>query len=160
MVFPAPVISSLQTVEDQWTDYNGHLNMAYYNVLFDRSVDEVMSMMGLGPAYAKAAGCSMFTLEAHITYLQEVKAGDRVAISVQLLDFDSKRLHFVQSMYHHGDNFLSSVSENMLMHVDLKARKSCPFPSHISAKATAMHEAHKLLPVPPQVGHQIKIPRR
>ena len=51
---PAPFVGSIQKVEDQWVDYNGHFNMAYYNVLFDRAGDEAFEIVGLGADYVKA----------------------------------------------------------------------------------------------------------
>ena len=64
-VFFAPFVSSLMHVEPQWIDYNGHLNMAYYNVLFDRAVDEVYELVGIGVSYLKHHNHSTFTAEVH-----------------------------------------------------------------------------------------------
>ena len=160
MNFPAPFTGSVQKVEDQWTDYNGHFNMAYYNVLFDRCGDEAFAMLGLGPEYVKSANCSFFTLEAHVTYLRELHAGDAVRVSVQILDCDAKRVHYVQEMFHAAEGWLACVTENIVMHVDMTAKKSAPFPPDVFARIAAMTEAHKALPVPPQVGHRIGIPRK
>jgi acyl-CoA thioester hydrolase len=160
MSFTAPFVSSVHKVEDQWIDYNGHFNMAYYNVIFDRAGDEAFLLLGLGPDYVKRTNCSFYTLEAHITYLRELHAGDAVSVSLQMLDYDAKRVHYVEQMYHAQDNWLASVSEHIVMHVDMTAKKSSPFPPDVLARIVAMHDAHKLLPVPPQVGHKIAIPRR
>ena len=59
-------------VEPQWIDYNGHLNMAYYNVLFDRAVDEVYELIGIGAEYLKKHNHSTFTAEAHVRYVREL----------------------------------------------------------------------------------------
>lgn len=158
MAFPAPFVGSLQRVEDQWIDYNGHFNMAYYNVIFDRCSDEVFALLGLGPDYVKAANASFFTLEAHVTYLRELHAGDEVRVTLRFLDYDVKRVHYVEEMFHAREGWLACVSENMVMHIDMAAKKSVPFPLHVLEKITAMHAAHKSLPVPPQVGHRIGIP--
>ena len=69
-VFPAPFVSSPMRVEPQWIDYNGHLNMAYYNVLFDRAVDEAYELIGIGLDYLKAHNHSTFTAEAHVRFLR------------------------------------------------------------------------------------------
>jgi acyl-CoA thioester hydrolase len=50
-LFFAPFVSSVMRVEPAWIDYNGHLNMAYYNVLFDRCVDEAYELLGIGLSY-------------------------------------------------------------------------------------------------------------
>ena len=160
MAFPAPFIGQLQKVEDQWIDYNGHFNMAYYNVLFDRAGDEAFALVGLGPGYVKSTNCSFFTLEAHVTYVGELHAGDTVRISTQFLDHDAKRVHYVQQMFHARDNRLACVTENIVMHIDMAAKKSAPFPAIMLSKIKNMCEAHQALPVPPQVGHRIAIPRK
>jgi acyl-CoA thioester hydrolase len=160
MNFPAPFQGGVQKVEDQWIDYNGHFNMAYYNVIFDRCGDEAFGLVGLGPDYVRASNCSFFTLEAHVTYLRELHAGDAVRVTVQFLDYDAKRVHYVQEMFHAAEGWRACVTENMVMHVDMTAKRSSPFPADVLAKIKAMHEAHKALPVPVQVGHRIGIPRK
>ena|SRR5207249_11350522 len=77
-VFFAPFVSSVMRVEDHWIDYNGHLNMAYYNVLFDRTVDEAYELIGVGADYVAKHKHSFFTAEAHLRYLRELHAGDPV----------------------------------------------------------------------------------
>ncbi len=160
MAFTAPFTSTIRRVEDQWVDYNGHLNTAYYNVLFDRATDEAFALVGLDPDYLTATGCSFFTLEVHVTHVRELHGGDAVRTTVQFLDYDAKRVHYVQQMYHAAEGWLACVSEGIVMHVDLTARRSSPFPAGIAEKITAMHEAHKILTVPSQVGHRIGIPRK
>ena len=79
-------------IEKDWIDYNGHLNMAYYNVLFDRCSDEAFEMMGMGPDYAKQRRLTIYTAEVHVCYVQELHLGDKVTVTFQLLDHDDKRL--------------------------------------------------------------------
>jgi len=160
MAYPAPFVGRIQKVEDQWIDYNGHFNMAYYNVLFDRAGDEAFAAVGLGPDYVNARNASFFTLESHNTYLRELHAGDSVRIETQFLECDAKRVHYVQQMYQAEEGWLSCVTELIVMHVDMAAKKSAPFPPDVMEKIEAMCSAHKVLPVPPQVGHKIGIPRK
>ena len=80
-VFFAPFVSSLMKVEPAWIDYNGHLNMAYYNVLFDRAVDEAFELIGCGLDYVKTRKHSCFTAEVHVRYLRELHAGDPVRVT-------------------------------------------------------------------------------
>jgi acyl-CoA thioester hydrolase len=160
MIFQTPFRSKLHAVEDQWIDYNGHFNMAYYNVLFDRAGDEAFAMMGLGPDYVKSSNCSFFTLEAHITYVRELHAGDEVFITTQFLDHDEKRVHYVQEMFHATDRWLSCITENIIMHVNMTTKKSSPFPQHVQDKIAQASISHSKLLVPPQVGHRIGIPRK
>lgn len=155
-----PFIGTIKKVEDQWIDYNGHFNMAYYVVLFDRTCDEAFETFGLGPAYVKSANASFFTLEAHTTYIRELHAGDSVRVTVQILDYDAKRVHYIQEMFHAEEGWLSAVMEAIVMHVDMTAKRSSPFPPEVAQKIAAMAEAHKAIPAPPQTGHRIAIPRK
>ena len=160
MVFPSPIKSAPYSIESQWIDYNGHFNMAYYNVLFDRDSDLGLALIGLGPAYVAQTGNSYFTLEAHISYLRELHPQDEVQITIQILDFDAKRLHYVQIMHHAKEGWVACVTENIVMHVDMASKKSSAFPPDVLEKIRLAHEAHKSLPVPLQVGHKIGIPRK
>ena len=160
MADQAPFVGPVQQVEDQWTDYNGHFNMAYYNVLFDRAGDHAFAEVGLGPEYVRDRNASFFTLESHNTYVRELHAGDSVRIETQFLDHDAKRVHYVQQMFHASEGWLSCVTEIIVMHVDMGLKKSAPFPPDILARIAAMRAAHRSLPVPPQVGHRIGIPRK
>lgn len=159
MSIPAPFTSQPYMIEPQWIDYNGHFNMAYYNVLFDRDSDRVLSLLGLGPAYIRKTGNSYFTLEAHVTYLRELRPEHQVKIDTQFLDCDKKRLHYVQTMRHATEAWIACISENMVMHINMTAKKSSPFPDDILEKLSAAHLAHAALPIPSQVGHQIGIPK-
>ena len=116
---PKPFIGALQTVENQWTDYNGHLNMAYYAVMFDKAAEHLFWGFGLGPDYVKQTNCSFFTLETHTTYIHEIHAGDIVRIENQIIDADHKRVHYVQHMRHASEGWIACITENIVMHVDL-----------------------------------------
>ena len=159
MADTVPLKCSPMLVEQQWTDYNGHLNMAYYNVLFDRALDEVLAAIGLGPDYLETENHSTFTAEAHVTYLNEVHAGETVAIVFRLLDFDEKRMHSFEEMYR-ADGTLAATSEQMSLHVDMASRKVAPYPQTILDRMKTMHRAHGALPNSPHVGHVIGIRRK
>jgi len=158
MLFDAPVIAPARGLDPAWLDYNGHLNMAYYNVLFDKAVDRVFELIGCGPGYLAARNMSFFTAEAHVCYLRELKSDAIVVTSVQVLDFDLKRLHLFEEL-RHVDGWLSATSETLLLHVDLEGPRSAPMPDDIFAKVSQMAEAHKGLPQPEQAGRSIRIKR-
>ena len=86
--------------------------MAYYNVLFDRAVDEVFELLGCGADYVKK-GFSTFTAEVHVRYLRELKEGDPVRVTFQLLDYDAKRMHYFEQLFHAEEGWVSATSENM-----------------------------------------------
>ncbi len=85
---PAPFLASVMQIEPQWIDYNGHLNMAYYNVMFDRAIDELWLKLGIGPGYMRQRKGSTFTAECHVRYLREIHLGDPVQVSVLLVAAD------------------------------------------------------------------------
>ena len=141
-VFFAPFVSSLMRVEPAWIDYNGHLNMAYYNVLFDRAVDEVFELLGCGADYVKK-GFSTFTAEVHVRYLRELKEGDPVRVTFQLLDYDAKRMHYFEQLFHAEEGWVSATSENMSLHVDMAAKKTAPFPAEVTRRLIQMKAARQ-----------------
>jgi len=157
-LFFAPFVSSEMRVESGWIDYNGHLNMAYYNVLFDRAVDEAFELLGCGLDYVRTRRHSCFTAEIHVRYLRELKAGDPVRATLQLLEFDSKRLHYFEQLFHAADGWVSATSENMSLHVDMDAQKTAVFPPEVSARLTHMKAAHEQLPLPDAAGRRISMP--
>jgi acyl-CoA thioester hydrolase len=158
-LFFAPFVSSLMRVEDGWIDYNGHLNMAYYNVLFDRAVDEAYELIGIGQDYLKT-GHSTFTAEVHVRYLRELHAGDPVRVTFQMLAYDSKRIHYFEQLFHAEEGWVSATSENMTLHVDMAAKKVVPFPRAALRSLARMHAAHARLPRPETVGRRIAMPAR
>jgi acyl-CoA thioester hydrolase len=154
---PAPFVSSVMRVEPGWIDYNGHLNMAYYNVLFDRAVDEVYELLGLGLDYVRTVQCSTFTAEVHLRYLRELLVEAPVRVRFQLLGFDAKRMHYFEALHHADEGWLSATSENMALNVDMTAKKVTAFPAHVMERLTLMKAAHDTLPTPHGVGRRISM---
>ena len=156
----APFVSSVIQIEPQWIDYNGHLNMAYYNVMMDRAIDELWLQLGIGPAYKKERHGSTFTAECHVRYLREIHLGDPVQVSVLLLGADEKRLHTFEEMRHAGEGWLSATSENMTLHIDMAARKTAPFPPDIRARIERVAAAHAGVARPEGIGRNIAMPTK
>nr|WP_254368130.1 thioesterase family protein [Paracoccus sp. Z118] len=140
---------------DGWTDHNGHLNMAYYHVIFDLAADMALAEFGISPERAATDGRSVFTVEAHIHYLRELNAGDRVRVSLQVLASDAKRLHYVQTMQRVVDGeckFVAAITENLVLSVDLRTRRVAPWAPDVAERLAALAVGHSALPVPRQVG--------
>jgi acyl-CoA thioester hydrolase len=156
----APFASSVMRVEPQWIDYNGHLNVAYYNVLFDRAVDELYELLGLGPAYLDKHKHSTMVAESHVRYLRELKETDPVRVMVQLLDYDSKRIRLFEEMRHADAAWLSATCETMTLHVDMAAKKVAPFPQPVMQALATMKAAHARLPPPQDAGRRIAMPEK
>jgi acyl-CoA thioester hydrolase len=131
--------------------------MAYYNVLFDRAVDEVFELLGCGAEYVKT-GFSTFTAEVHVRYLRELHAGDPVRVTFQLLDYDTKRMHYFEQLLHAEEGWVSATSENMSLHVDMNAKKVAQFPPSVARRLVQMKAAHSQLPVPEAAGRRVAMP--
>jgi len=156
---PSPFLSRPMDVEADWIDYNGHLNMAYYNVIFDRGADDAFDTLGLGAVYARERRHTTYTAEVHVCYVRELHLGDGVRVTFQLLDHDEKRLHAYQEI-RHRDGWLAATSESLTLHVDMSGPKVAPFPADILARMVAMREAHAGLPAPERAGRSIAIRRK
>jgi acyl-CoA thioester hydrolase len=157
---PAPFLASVMQIEPQWIDYNGHLNMAYYNVMFDRAIDELWLGLGIGPGYMRERKGSTFTAECHVRYLREIHLGDPVQVSILLVAADEKRLHTFEELRHATEGWLSATSENMTIHIDMTARKTAPFPPDIRARIEAVVEAHAAVVRPESIGRKIAMPSK
>lgn len=153
-----PFLAPLMQIEPQWIDYNGHLNMAYYNVLFDRAIDELWLRIGIGPQYMKTRGGSTFTAECHVRYLREIHLGDPVQVSILLVAADEKRLHTFEELRHATEGWVSATSENMTIHMDMGLRKTAPFPPDIRARIETLAKAHNSCPRPDGIGRKIAMP--
>lgn len=158
-LFFAPFVSSAMRVEPQWIDYNGHLNMAFYNVLFDRCSDEAFEVMGMGPDYARDRRLTIYTAEVHVCYVRELHLYDQVRISFQLVDHDEKRLRAYQEI-HHVDGWLAATSETLSLHIDMAGPRVAAFPDDIMEKVEAMRAGHRALPLPERAGRSIEIRRK
>src|SRR5262245_3093786 len=142
-------------VEPAWIDYNGHLNMAYYNVLFDRAVDEAYDLLGIGADYANKRQHSLYTAEAHVRYLRELHANDPVRVTFQLLGYDAKRVHYFEQLVHATEGFLSATSENLAIHVDMASRRSAPLSTSALDRLEKMSASHRRLPGPQAAGRSV-----
>ena len=158
MIELAPVLTRLE-VKPEWTDQNGHMNVAYYVLAFDRATDAFYDRLGLGWS-SLAHGRSLFTLAMNVDYLNEVFAGDTVRMTSRLLDCDAKRLHYLHEMVRERDGAPAATNEIVALNVGMKARKSEPFPPAIAARLAAMKTAHAALPLPPQAGRVLGLRRR
>src|SRR6185437_15976067 len=139
----------------EWIDYNGHMNLAYYVLVFDKATDRLFDLLGLGEAYRRAADRTNFALEAHVTYARELKQGERLRIVTQLVDADDKRLHFFHAMHQEPDGDLAATIELLSLHVDLAGPRATPFAEPQRAAVETLLAEHRPLPRPPQLGRAV-----
>ncbi|MBE7184944.1 MAG: thioesterase family protein [Methylobacterium mesophilicum] len=159
MTDAVPFVSQPVTVQEDWIDYNGHLNMAYYNVIFDRGSDQALDDLGLGATYARASNFTIYTAEIHVCYVRELHRDDTVTVSLQLLDHDAKRLHTYQEI-RHSEGWLAATAETLSLHVDMSGPKVVPFPEEIATELDRIRALHAVLPKPDRAGRAIGIVRK
>jgi acyl-CoA thioester hydrolase len=152
----APIDTRIEILPE-WTDLNGHLNVAYYVLAFDRATDVIYDHLGIGWSYLERERRSLFTLSMNVDYLREVVAGDSVRVVSRLIDHDDKCIHYFHEMHHAQDGYLAATNELLAIHVNMATRRSEPFPLDVRERLVAMRSAHATLPFPPQVGRKLGI---
>lgn len=157
MPIDAPLALYETSVPPEWLDVNDHMNVAYYVLAFDRATDEFFSFIGIGSDYIQKYHCSMFALECHVTYSSELRLGDPIRITTQLLGFDAKKMHFCHRMYHDGDHSLAATSEWMSVHINMDSRRSAEFPESRAQRLGEIAASHSSLPTPPGVGRVMSL---
>lgn len=151
----APFDRYRATVRPEWIDENGHMNMGYYVVVFDKATDEWLDEIGLDAAFKETRDVTTFTVESHVTYQRELVEGDPLRFTTQLLGFDEKRIHYAHEMYHARDGFLAATNELMSLHVSNETRRSAPMAPEIQAHLAELWTVHQKLPIPTWVGRVI-----
>ena len=116
-----------QIIKKEWTDYNNHMNMAYYVLVFDRLWEIVLAKFKMGEVSAKTTQMSTMVVETHTTYNNEVKEGDEVEINLTFFDHDKKRLHYKMEMIEKSSKKLSATLEMLSLYIDLNKRKVSEF---------------------------------
>ena len=116
-----------QIIKKEWTDYNNHMNMAYYVLVFDQKWELILEKFKMGEQSAKTTNMSTMVVETYTTYNNEVKEGDEVAINLTFLDHDKKRLHYKMEMIEKSSKKLSATLEMLSLYIDLNKRKVSEF---------------------------------
>ena len=146
-----PLCTWTEDVQDDWIDYNGHLSEAYYVLVLGHATDEVMATVGLGPAYRRESGASLFTVEAHIRYLDQVGAGEQLQVRSWLFGSTAKLLWIWHELWSAGT--LRATEEILGVHVT--GASSTPFPHEIRARIEAA-----LVPPGPEASRAIRLAPR
>jgi acyl-CoA thioester hydrolase len=155
-----PVIVHHDIVRPEWIDSNGHMNLAYYVVVFDLATDKLYARLGIGDAYREATGNSCFTAETHTAYEREVHLGERLHVHTWLLGADSKRLHYFHELFHSDSGERSAMQELMALHIDMRVRRVAPFPDQ-QREALQQAVANFAPQQPPKgIGRRIAMPER
>ena len=121
------LLLSTTKIINNWTDYNGHMNLAFYILVFDKGAEEILSKFKMGEQSAKTTKKSTMAVESHTTYNNEVKENEEVNIYLSYFDHDKKRLHYKLEMYEKSKNILSATTEVLSLYIDLNIRKVAEF---------------------------------
>ena len=139
-----------EPVRDEWIDYNGHLSEPYYVLVFGHATDAVMEHVGLGPEHRARAGTSLFTVEAHVRYLDQVSAGADLEVQSALIGATGKLLWIWHEL--RVDGTLRATEEVLGVHVDTAAGRSSPFPAEVVRRIDA-----SLVPPSPDASRAIRV---
>lgn len=155
---PAPLRLHRTPVSSRWVDYNGHMSESCYLLVFGDNSDAFFRYLGIDEQY-RESGHSLYTVETHIHHRREAAEGEPLALSLQVLDHDTKRVHLFHEMRHGRSDLLLATAEQLLVHVDIDRGKSSELPHHLHQRLASIHRSHAALAVPDVVGHPMGIRR-
>ena len=150
-----PWISFREKVRDEWIDFNGHMTNAAYVAAFDIASVALLDRIGIDPDYRAREGCSTFALELHTIFHRELAAGDPYLVETRVLGADAKRIHIYHQIKHAQEQFAAATLEIVTIHVDLKTRRSKPFPADIGDRLTMLRAASDTLSWPELAGRKV-----
>ena len=114
-------------IVNEWTDYNNHMNLSFYILVFDKAAEKILSKFNMGEEAAIKTKRSTMVVETHTTYNNEVKEDDDVDVYLSYCDHDKKRLHYKLEMYEKSKNVLSATTEVLALYINLELRKVAEF---------------------------------
>ncbi len=141
-----PIRTIRRTVPLDWTDYNGHMNEGRYGQVFSDAADAMMVVIGADQAYV-AGGQSYFTVDIRIRFLDEALAGDAVTVTTQVMEGQGKKMRLFHRLTH-ADGRLLATGDQLLIHVDLEARRSSMPGEAVAVRLAEIAAAHAVLPDP------------
>ena len=155
-----PLDAPVRAVLPAWIDYNDHMNVAYYSLAFDQSLDVILEeALGIGPTYVKERNHGPYVVQNHIHYLSELREGEEFQVRFMMLDADEKRIHVFLEMVRTRDGALAATSEQLIVNVDLARRRAAPFPEDRAQRIREVRDAHSVLQRPKQAGVPLAIRR-
>jgi len=144
-------------VKPEWIDVNGHMNVAWYVLIFDLAVDDLWAEFGITDEYIQETNGSTFAVDCHITYQSELLENDPYIVTSQILAYDEKRIHHFQRLYHAGTQVLAATAEWLNLFIDLESRKVSLWPELILANLAQLTKRQTKFTMPDEVGKQMSI---
>lgn len=124
---------SAQAVPAAFEDINGHLNIRHYVGIASEGLDESLVDVGIPQNWPTVAGQAVFTAEHHMTYLSELRTGDRISTRVRLVGRSARAAHAVVYLLDDTHQRLSYVMEEILLHIDMASRRTAEWPDDVAA---------------------------
>ena len=154
--YSTPIILPEQKVLKEWLDYNGHMNVAYYTLAFDKSLDIFLEdFLGIGETHAYENNQGPFVVQAHYHYLNEMNLNEKFIVRLYLVDCDKNKMHLCLDIYSLLQKKVISVVEQVLINVNLKLRKSQPYPQWAFERLLKLKNTHKNASLPSAFGKSI-----
>ena len=156
--YDTPIILPEKKVIKDWIDYNGHMNVAFYTLAFDKSLDVFLEdILGIGETHALQNKQGPFVLQAHYNYLNEMSLDEKFNIRLLVVDCDEKRMHLCLDMFSQKKNKVIAVAEKVLINVNLEIRKTEHYPLWAFKRLLKLKEIHKNGPFPDVLGKKISL---
>ncbi len=140
----------VEDVRPEWIDYNGHLSEAYYVLVFGHATDSVMAQIGMTPEYLERTGTSLFTLEAHVRYLDQIPPGVSLRVQPSVIGMSAKTVWIWHEL--HAEGRLRATEEILAVHVDTGAGRGTHFPPELGQRLTRL-----MVDPPPEAGRRIAL---
>ena len=157
-ILSSPYKTRNQKVLPEWIDYNGHMNVAYYTLAFDKALDFFFEdVLGIGPSFVEKNKEGPFALKASYNYFSELLEKEIFFVDISILDFDSKRVHLFGEMRKDKSLELSAVFETVLMNMDLSARTVKQYPDRVLEIFSIFKSSLVVDNIPIEIGKRITL---
>lgn len=156
---PAPLQLYTTAVPGEWVDYNHHMSESSFLLAFGNNSDAFFRFIGIDESY-REGGHSLFTVETHIHNVAQARQGDRLALSLSVLDIDTKRAHIMHIMTNLDTGEEVAIGEQLLVHVDTDIGRSSELPAHLYERLSRIQSAHATLARPSFIGRPLGVRRK
>ncbi len=157
--YEKPLVLHQDVVRAQWVDEYDHMNLAYYVLVCDQATYEFWNLVNDHRSLDERSGLEYAVVETHVNYIREVRLGDPLTVTTQLLGYDNKRFRLFHELRHTDDDFISATNEVMALGFNLELRGIQPFAESVQENLSKIHAQHGALPQPANAGRAIGFKR-
>jgi acyl-CoA thioester hydrolase len=144
-------------VPTAFEDLNGHLNIRHYLGIASEGLDESLVEVGILQQWPTVAGSAVFTAEHHLTYLSELRTGDRISVRVRVVGRSDRAAHVLVYLLDDGREKLSYVMEEIFLHIDMATRRTADWPAEVAAQLDERVERDAALPWQPSLSGSMSL---